>query len=63
MIPTLPTAMDAAMRSLRPGGCLYVVDFGGQTTLPGWLAGTLRWWLAGYHVYHQPELLANLQSL
>lgn len=55
--------MDAAMRSLRPGGCLYVVDFGGQTTLPGWLAGTLRWWLAGYHVYHQPELLANLQSL
>lgn len=63
MIPTWQDAIQAAMRNLRSGGCMYVVDFGDQAELPAWFARMLKRWLACFHVYHRPELLEYLRGL
>lgn len=63
MIPSWPHALAAALRNLRPGGRLYVVDFWDQADLPGWFARFLQHWLASFDVFYRPELLVHLQDL
>lgn len=50
MIPPWQEALDRAMAAVLPGGSLHVVDFGGQSRLPGLFRAGLRAWLSQFHV-------------
>jgi S-adenosylmethionine-diacylgycerolhomoserine-N-methlytransferase len=63
MIPPWSEAIDAALRNLKRGGVLYVVDFWDQGGWPRWFQGMLKRWLERYHVHYRPELLDYLQEL
>jgi S-adenosylmethionine-diacylgycerolhomoserine-N-methlytransferase len=56
MIPAWPAVLDRAITHLTPGGELHVVDFGGQQGLPCWFRGSLRRWLALFHVAPRDNL-------
>jgi S-adenosylmethionine-diacylgycerolhomoserine-N-methlytransferase len=63
MIPPWPQAIEAALRNIRRGGVLYVVDFWDQGGWPGIFRIALKRWLNLFHVNYRPELLENLQQL
>jgi len=63
MIPPWPAALEAALRNLKPGGQLWIVDFWDQAELPLWFRRVLVRWLALFHVHYRPELLDYLQTL
>lgn len=63
MIPTWKDALAAALRNLKPGGTLYIVDFWDQADLPRWFRATLQKWLDAFGVHFRPELLIHLQEL
>lgn len=50
MIPDWNGAIDRALALLAPGGELHIVDFGGQSGLPGLFRSGLRRWLKLFHV-------------
>ena len=50
MIPAWNSAIDRLLPLLSPDGELHIVDFGGQSKLPGWFRAVLRRWLAAFHV-------------
>lgn len=62
MIPQWEQALEAARRSLRPGGLLDVVDFGDFARLPRPVAGLLRRWLSLFHVAPRTGFLNRLES-
>ena len=61
MIPDWEAGLIAALASLKPGGRLYVVDFGDLSGLPAPLRRGLAWWLDRFHVHHRPEAIRFLQ--
>jgi len=63
MIPAWQPAVDAALRNLKSGGELWVVDFADQRRLPRWFAQVLQGWLARFGVVHDPALLIYLRQL
>jgi len=63
MIPTWKDALAAALRNLKPGGTLYIVDFWDQGELPGWFRAMLQKWLDTFGVHFRPELLIHLREL
>jgi S-adenosylmethionine-diacylgycerolhomoserine-N-methlytransferase len=63
MIPPFREAIDAALRSLKRGGVMYVVDFWDQGKWPGIFRLALKGWLNLFHVHFRPELLEYLQEL
>lgn len=63
MIPPWEPAMEAALRNLKPGGKLYIVDFCDQQDLPAWFRKLLTYWLSLFHVAHKPELLTYLERI
>jgi S-adenosylmethionine-diacylgycerolhomoserine-N-methlytransferase len=63
MIPPFREAIDAALRSLKRGGVMYVVDFWDQGKWPGPFRAGLKRWLDLFHVHFRPELLEYLQEL
>jgi S-adenosylmethionine-diacylgycerolhomoserine-N-methlytransferase len=63
MIPTWPEAIEAALKNLKPGGVLYIVDFWDQKGLPRIFRAFLKRWLALLHVHHRPELLQYLEKM
>lgn len=63
MIPNWQSAVDAALRNLKPNGDLYIVDFSQQSRLPHWFAKALQAWLARFGVFHDPELIHYLREL
>lgn len=63
MIPPWREAIDHALRSLRPGGRIHIVDFGEQAGLPGWFRRFLFRWLNLFGVHVRPELLDYLREL
>jgi len=63
MIPPFREAIDAALRSLKRGSVLYVVDFWDQGRWPGLFRFMLKRWLDLFHVHFRPELLEYLQEL
>lgn len=63
MIPTWKHALAAALRNLKPGGTLYIVDFWDQAELPSWFRAMLKTWLNAFGVRYRPELLNHLQEL
>jgi S-adenosylmethionine-diacylgycerolhomoserine-N-methlytransferase len=63
MIPPWSEAVEAAIRVLRPGGRLHIVDFWDQAMLPAPFRKLLTWWLAKFHVHHRAGLLPMLERL
>lgn len=63
MIPTWREAMQAAIKNVKSEGWIYIVDFWDQAKLPKYFQRLLTWWLSIFHVKHEPELIAYLQSL
>ena len=63
IIPPWRESIDHALKILKPGGEIHIVDFGGQDELPAVFRKFLFWWLAQFHVYHKPEILNYLHRL
>jgi S-adenosylmethionine-diacylgycerolhomoserine-N-methlytransferase len=63
MIPPWREAMEHALRTVKPGGTIHIVDFWDQAGLPRWFRWVLVRWLALFHVHHRPELIAYLEAL
>ncbi|MCB0354061.1 MAG: methyltransferase domain-containing protein [Bdellovibrionales bacterium] len=63
MIPDWKGALLNALRLLRPGGVLFIVDFWDQSGYPVWFQRLLRWWLSLFHVEFKPEHLLFLDHL
>ncbi|MEM8789797.1 MAG: methyltransferase domain-containing protein [Pseudomonadota bacterium] len=63
MIPDWRGALAQGAAHTAPGGRLAVVDFGGQTGLPGWFRSGLVGWLARFHVTPRTDLEAALRDL
>ena len=63
MIPPWRESIDNALRNLKPGGELFIVDFFDQADLPAAFRKFLKWWLSKFHVRFWPELLPHLRSL
>ncbi len=63
MIPEWERALAQSVQWLQPDGELHIVDFGGQERLPGWFRGSLRQWLAMFHVTPRDGLEAALARL
>jgi S-adenosylmethionine-diacylgycerolhomoserine-N-methlytransferase len=60
MIPDWQGAIREAMRHLKPGGELHVVDFGQQERLPRAFRAALFAWLQRFHVEPRARLEAAL---
>ncbi|MBI4748362.1 MAG: methyltransferase domain-containing protein [Acidobacteria bacterium] len=60
MIPTWPEALKTALHNLKPGGTLFIIDFGDSFDLPSWFRKLLHTWLARFGVYFRPEVLEHL---
>ncbi|HRJ51606.1 MAG TPA: class I SAM-dependent methyltransferase [Candidatus Thiothrix moscowensis] len=63
MIPGWQKALEQTLPILKPGGCLHVVDFSDQTSMPGWFRKPLLTWLGWFHVHPDPAVPAFLQQL
>lgn len=63
MIPTWREAIDRAVKNLKPGGRMYIVDFYDQLDLPAWFRIILKSWLRQFHVQFRSELLPFLYQL
>lgn len=63
MIPPWREAIEHALRSLKPGGQVHIVDFGDQAGLPGWFRRILFGWLDLFGVHVRPELIGYLREL
>jgi S-adenosylmethionine-diacylgycerolhomoserine-N-methlytransferase len=63
MIPPWRESINNALRNLRPGGELFIVDFYDQADLPAPFRKFLKWWLSNFHVQFWPELIPHLRSL
>jgi S-adenosylmethionine-diacylgycerolhomoserine-N-methlytransferase len=62
MIPDWNGAIDRALGLLAPGGELHIVDFGGQSGLPGLFRSGLRRWLKLFHVTPRDGLERSLSA-
>lgn len=62
MIPVWKDAIADAMRHVKPGGSLHLVDFGQQEALPGWFRGLLFKWLDLFHVSPRPDMYDALAA-
>lgn len=62
MIPGWEGSVDVAMKHIKPGGYLYLVDFWDQEKLPKWFQGLLQAWLRLFHVKHDPKMIPYLQK-
>lgn len=63
IIPPWKDALENALRIVKPGGEIHIVDFGGQENLPAFFRAFLFWWLSLFHVYHKPEIYEHLRTL
>lgn len=63
MIPTWRESIANALRNLKVGRSLFVVDFYDQRDLPVWFAGMLQAWLRQFHVKYPDELIPHLEGL
>ena len=63
MIPPWRESIDNALKNLKPGGTLYIVDFYDQKDLPTHFRRLLEWWLKQFHVQYPQALIPYLESL
>jgi len=62
MIPDWQAALAMGLNSIRPGGCLAVVDFWDQKELPAWFEKMLTAWIRRFDVIPRPEILDALAA-
>jgi S-adenosylmethionine-diacylgycerolhomoserine-N-methlytransferase len=62
MIPDWLRVLEVAANCLGPGGCLHIVDFGGQERMPEITRGLLRRWLALFDVKPRDDLESVLSA-
>ena len=62
MIPGWQQAVRHALTQLKPGGSLYLVDFGPMTGWPGFARSAMRRWLASFHVEPRDSLPGALHE-
>lgn len=63
IIPPWRESIENALRNLKPGKSLYIVDFYDQKNLPVWFQRTLKNWLKQFHVKYPKELIPFLEGL
>ncbi|NOT48465.1 MAG: methyltransferase type 12, partial [Acidobacteria bacterium] len=63
MIPPWHESIENALKNLKPGGDLFIVDFYDQADLPMPFQKFLKWWLKKFHVQFWNELMPFLQEL
>ncbi|HEY8563610.1 MAG TPA: methyltransferase domain-containing protein [Pyrinomonadaceae bacterium] len=63
IIPPWKESIENALRNLKPGKSLYIVDFFDQKNLPVWFQKTLQAWLKQFHVKYPKELVPFLENL
>lgn len=63
MIPPWQQSLDHALNLLKPGGKLYIVDFGEQEKLPQWFRFILFKFLDVFGVHYRPELVNYIKTL
>ena len=63
MIPPWRESIDNALKNLKPGGELFIVDFFDQAELPSPFRKFLQWWLSKFHVKFWPDLMPHLRSI
>ena len=63
MIPKWDEAIEQAVRTLKPGGCLHIVDFSDQRGMPNWFRTPLLKWLDWFNVHPDPSLPTYLETL
>lgn len=63
MIPGWQTALERTLPLLKPGGCLHIVDFSDQGTMPAWFRQLLLTWLDWFHVHPDPTMPTFLEQL
>lgn len=63
MVPPWQEAIGEALKAVKPGGSLHIVDFGQQERLPGLFKKGLEAWLAKFSVEPRADLEAELQAL
>lgn len=63
MIPGWQAALEQTLDILKPGGCLHVVDFSDQSTMPAWFRKLLLAWLDWFHVHPDPAVPVFLEQL
>ena len=49
-------AVAHGLTQLKPGGSLYIVDFGDQKRMPRWFKTLMGAWLDKFHVRFRPEI-------
>ena len=63
MIPVWRESIDNALKNLKPGGELYIVDFYDQKDLPKAFQKLLKGWLKKFHVQFWDDLIPHLRSM
>jgi S-adenosylmethionine-diacylgycerolhomoserine-N-methlytransferase len=63
MIPSWRESIDNALKNLRPGGEIFIVDFYDQKELPKPFQPLLKSWLLKFQVQYWNDLIPHLQSL
>lgn len=63
MIPTWRESIENALKNLKPGGVLFLVDFYDQKNLPGPFRKLLKWWLKKFNVRFWNGLMPYLHSI
>jgi S-adenosylmethionine-diacylgycerolhomoserine-N-methlytransferase len=63
MIPPWRESIENALKNLKPGGTLYIVDFYDQKELPKFFQKLLKGWLKKFHVQFWGDLIPHLKGL
>lgn len=63
MLPDWERALEHALTLLKPQGCLHIVDFSDQATMPSYLRKSLLTWLDWFDVHPHPSMLQKLTTL
>ena len=63
MIPTWQESIQNALKNLKRGRSLYVVDFYDQRDLPKWFSKILKIWLKQFHVKYPKDLVPHLEDM
>ncbi|CAN5415003.1 class I SAM-dependent methyltransferase [soil metagenome] len=63
MIPAWRKSLENALKNLKSGGELFIVDFYDMKYLPAWFQKLLQAWLKRFHVEHPQKLIPLLRNL
>ena len=62
-MPGWERALEVALANLRPGGTVWIVDFGDLRSWPAWLRRVVVWWVGRFGVRPSNGPLERLVEL